>query len=527
MTIVEPAPSKVESAPEKTRYPGSNPVAMSIRLRPPERDGMAERFGATDPPAGLELTKRPWVARLLASRKFYFALAAPTTLFFLLILVSGLVGTKDPTLNLTAITWYLWFCLIFVMLVVAGRAWCAMCPFGTVGDWIQRRSFFQRTQKVLGLGRKVPEPIARYGFLLSVGTFAVLTWFEEFYNIGGPGAPHDTSIMIGAILLSAAVFFVVFERRSFCRYICPLTALEGTIGSMGSAAGFRTKDRDVCLTCLTKDCMRGGEDGYGCPWYTWPGSAESNLTCGLCSECYRACPNDNVGFFVQRPLTSVVAPTRRRADVAWAVLLLWGMVLFQQVNATNGYVNLDGKLNGWLHFPQYPNPVDYIGVIAVLALVTAVPVWLIGRFFARPDATFPSTGPRFLERNNRFRAYLLPLAYGLIPVVGADYFARQLPKFFTFISTAIPSIGHPFGLGSTTSALYNTPLLAGNSLVIAEIVVVALGTLASVWATWRIAGRELAPISGRATGVKIASAGFAIVCGATAAYLYVLMHGAL
>jgi hypothetical protein len=151
----------------------------------------------------------------------------------------------------------------------------------------------------------------------------------------------------------------------------------------------------------------------------------------------------------------------------------------------------------------------------------------IGRIFARRDATFPASGKRLLERNSRLRAYLLPLAYGMIPVVGADYFARQLPKFFTFISTAIPSIGHPFGLGSTSSGLYNQALLAGNSLVIAQLVVMAVGTVAAAWATWRIAGRDLIGISTHATGVKVAAASFAVSCGLATAYLYVLMHAAL
>ena len=92
------------------------------------------------------------------------------TAVFFLIIISGLVGTSDPTLNVTAITWYLWFCLVFVMMVV-GRAglvrdvpvrWrsasgCSVTPSGS------------GSSKLLGLGRKMPEPVARYGFLLSVG----------------------------------------------------------------------------------------------------------------------------------------------------------------------------------------------------------------------------------------------------------------------------------------------------------------------------------------------------------------------
>src|SRR5579883_3266333 len=227
----------------------SDPISVAVHLRPTHRAGLEERFAATDLAPGRELSKAPWVARMLASKWFQIGIAAPITLGFFLIILSGLVGTSDPTLNVTAITWYLWFCLVFVMLVVAGRAWCIMCPFGAIGDWFGRHAVFQRFQRFLHLGIPVPDWIARYGFMLSIGTFIALTWAEEFWNIGAPGAPHDTSYIIGGLVLLAAGSFLVFERRSYCRYICPLTALEGTVGSIGAAAGFRTKDRSVCLDC--------------------------------------------------------------------------------------------------------------------------------------------------------------------------------------------------------------------------------------------------------------------------------------
>ncbi|HLW45380.1 MAG TPA: 4Fe-4S binding protein, partial [Acidimicrobiales bacterium] len=396
--------------------PLADPLPVAVHLRQPEQCGLAERFAATDPSPGLEISANPRVARLLRNRKFQFLLILPNQIVFWTVIFVGLLGTAIPGLNFgAAITWYVWFCLVFVMMVVVGRAWCAMCPFGGFAEWIQRRSFFARTQKALGLGRKFPEPLARYGFLIPVGSFLVLTWIEEFFNIAAPGNPADTSWMVVGIVGSALLFFLVFERRTFCRYLCPLTTLIGTVGSMGSVAGFRTKDREVCLTCETKDCMRGGADGFGCPWYTWPGSADSNLYCGLCSECYKACPEHNVGLFLQKPLTSVVAPRRRRADVAWGIALLWGLVLYQQFNATNVFAAAEGWLDTKLGFPHYPNPIDYVGMIALGSLALVGVVALIAKALASHDVAFSRPG-RFLERTSRFRAFFVPIAYGLIPV---------------------------------------------------------------------------------------------------------------
>jgi len=559
------------SFPEQT----PDPVAVAIRLRPPVRTGVTERFALTDPPQGWDLAAHPKVAQVLRSRKFQFALILPNQIIFWLVIGLGFLGTVVPGLNFgTAITWYIWFCLVFVMMVAVGRAWCVMCPFGGFGEWVQRRTFWKRTQRRLGLGRKLPEPIARYGFLLSVGTFLLLTWIEEYFNIAGPGNPWATSFMVLGIVGSALVFFLVFERRTFCRYLCPLTAVIGTVGAMGSVAGFRTRDRQVCLDCKTKDCMRGGVNGYGCPWYTWPGSTDSNLTCGLCSECFKGCPEGNIGLYVQKPLTSVIAPTRRRADVAWAVAALWGLVLYQQFNSTNVFASLDGWLNQVTGL-AYPNPVDYLGVIALVTLAMAGIVkaaeWGLARRDLAPAlaaqlAPYPApaaarfvtsgmaagsgllTSPavsvagmpgllpgltaaapssvNFISRTSRFRLYFLPLMYGLIPVVGADYFARQLPKFLQHASRIVPAIGHLFGSGSTSSALYNTRLMSDPGIVMVQVAVIALGMFASMWASWKISGRDLIGISRHPAAARAVALALPVACGLVAAVLYVIMHAA-
>ena len=510
---------------------GSNPdlVLTPVRLKAPTRRGAEEHFSPTDAGLGIELTKNSLVARLVRNRKFQFFLILPNQLVFWMVIVLGVVGTVVPGLNFgTAITWYLWFCLVFVMMVVVGRAWCVMCPFGGFAEWIQRKTFWTRTQKALGLGKKLPQPIARYGFILSVGTFLLLTWIEEFFNIAGPGAPHDTSFMVIGIVASALIFFLLFERRTFCRYFCPLTALIGTVGSMGTAAGFRTKDRQVCIDCKTKDCMRGGEEGFGCPWYTWPASADSNLSCGLCSECYKACPSGNVGLFVQKPLTSLIAPVRRRVDVAIGITLLWGLVVFQQFNATNIYGDIDNWLNTKMHFPQYPNPVDYIGLIGLFAAITVGVIWVVQKMNQNKTVRLdsPKTYGTLLSKSTGFTKFLLPITYGLIPVVGADYFARQLPKLFKHLPRLLVSIGAWFGHGNTHYSLYSDRLLSTSQIVNVQVGVIALGTLASVFALWKISNRDLVAVSKSSLAIKVSSVSIAIICGAVAIGLYLAMHGA-
>jgi len=462
---------------------------------------------------------------VLHSRAFPFVGILLSNLVFWLVIVSGFAGTVDPGLNFaTAITWYLWFCLVFVLMLVVGRGWCVVCPFGGAAEWVQRRSLWQKAQRSLGLGRKMPEWLARYGLLLSAATFMMLTFVEEFFNIAGPGAPHDTSWMVLGIVISALVVFLVFERRTFCRYLCPMSVVIGTVGTLGSAAGFRTKDRSVCADCTTKECMRGSDTTYGCPWYTWPGSAETNQMCGLCTDCYKGCPSSNVGLYTQKPMTSMIAPHRRRADVAWAVIILFALVVYQQINALNVYTSFDNWLNRNTGWPHYPNPIAYFGLIGLIAGLSASGLWVLSRLFGRHD--LPTSREDFVDRQSRFRSFFIPLSYAFIPLMAADYLARQVPKFAEYVPRVFLSITEPFGIGSSKSYLYNFQMLHDNNIVIAQIAVMAIAAVAAAWATWRISGREVAPLSTNPRAVRLVSTGFVTAVGAATCFLYVIMHAA-
>jgi hypothetical protein len=118
------------------------------------------------------------------------------------------------------------------------------------------------------------------------------------------------------------------------------------------------------------------------------------------------------------------------------------------------------------------------------------------------------------------------MAYGLIPVVGADYFARQLPKFFKHSARVVPAVAHIAGFMSASSPIYGFHILTNGWIVVVQVAVIIAGTAASAWATWRIAGRELVPISRSALGVRLTTLGVVLACGAAASVLYVLMHAA-
>ncbi len=424
----------------------------------------------------------------------------------------------------TAITWWLWWSLVWLLMAVVGRGWCLVCPFGGAAEWVQRLSLWRRRQRSIGLGLRWPRALVKLGVLPAVVAFIVLTWVEEYYNISVSGDPFTTGLLVGIIVLLALGMHLVFERRTFCTYLCPLTAVFAPLGATGVVAGFRARDPERCYTCPTKDCMRGGEKGYECAWYEWPATASSNASCGLCTECFKACPYANVGLFVQPPLTSVVAPGKRRYDIALAAVAVLGAIVFMTINALPIYTSIDAKLNAWLSFPHYPDPIDYFGTIAAVVAGFAALAWLV-RIAARPR-----TGSR------AGLSWFTPLAYAVIPLATADLLANRAPTLLFYAPRMIQVISDPFGRGWN---LFGTAHLAvarshlvgfdfqgrsGSALAV-QIGIVALGAAATLWSTHRIFSKELRPASGRPLWGELAALGAMAGCAALIAWSYMLLGG--
>lgn len=480
-------------------------------------------------PGGRDWARWPWLARWLRSRTWQFQVILPNQILFWVVIVVGLVGPNDPGLNFaTAVTWFVWFCLVFVLIVMTGRGWCAVCPFGGLAEGVQRRALWHRpgARRPLGVNRPFPDRVGRYGYLIPVATFAVLTWIEEFFDIAGPGDPPLTSVMVLGIIILAVASFLVFERRAFCRYLCPLSTLIGALGQQAPVAGFRARDRRVCEDCTTKDCLHGNDRGYGCPWFDWPGSVGTNLNCGLCGECFRTCPSDNVGLFATRPLRGLTRG-RRRADVAWAVAWLAGIGVFQQVNALDSYVRLDAWLNSMTSIPHYPNPLDYAVITVLVVLLAATPAWMISRTLLRPGLVMPDRADTFVYRVSRFRTVFLPLMYAAIPLVSSDYLARQLPKFLANAAKVIPAAGDIVGLGAGVhSPLMSVTLAGPSATVMTQLAVVATGTAVSVVLAVRTVRVELRTLVRAPALASGCVAGFMAVAGVLIGWLYVVVQGA-
>jgi hypothetical protein len=127
-------------------------------------------------------------------------------------------------------------------------------------------------------------------------------------------------MLFGAIGLST-----FFERRAFCRYLCPVGGFIG-LYSQTAPIELRIKDKQICAACEGKPCYNGSSAGYGCPWDVFPGGLTKNTYCGLCMECIRICPHDNIAVNL-RPFSADLAKPSTRIDEAFKAFIMLGSAM--------------------------------------------------------------------------------------------------------------------------------------------------------------------------------------------------------
>ncbi len=285
-----------------------------------------------------ELTRFPLVKFMLKNRWPQLLAWSVMLAGFFFAILSGFFGTPVGNRNFGIVfVWIAWWAvLILVAVPFFGRGWCAVCPIPLPGEWLQRGA-------MLGPPEKKPRwfnlrwPNRLRNIWLQNLTFTLVALFSSVILT----TPRVTAIVLAAMLFLAIGMSIVFERRTFCRYICPV---GGFIGLYAQAAPLelRVKDKQVCLVCKDKPCYNGtstvrqdeggaslsagSEAGYGCPWDVFPGGLTKNTYCGLCMECLRTCPYDNITLNV-RPFSADLAKSSTRMDEAFKAFIMLGAAM--------------------------------------------------------------------------------------------------------------------------------------------------------------------------------------------------------
>ena len=389
---------------------------------------------------------------------------------FALIVGILFVGPQTRSENFALnLFWAWWWPVVLIGFPFLGRIWCAVCPFMIYGEVTQKLSLWLFPRQ---LKRWPRESAEKWGGWFLFGLFALILLWEELWNL--TNTAYLSACLLLLITAGAMIFSALFERRFWCRYLCPIGGMNGMFAKL-SITELRAQQDTCSAECSTYQCYKGGPqkgEGMatnGCPLYSHPAQLEDNRDCVLCMTCLKACPHRSVEFNLRPPgieLWTTHVP--RSYEVALLFLLLGGVFLHHLPELQTG-LNLPFNL---LRF----QPHLWVSA-AALSLPAVVPLFA-GGVMKLADKILPNYKSRpFVE-----------LAYGYLPLVLAGNLAHYLRMGLSEGGRILPVALATFGLNGE-----GLPVLVAHPAVIGFLQGTALifGAITAVILTQKISRQPL------------------------------------
>jgi hypothetical protein len=422
------------------------------------RDSSRQLVAPGPSPAPIDLNARlPWLGKLLAWRPLQFVGTMPVLAGFTIIILAGLVGTKVGGRNIAVMmTWAVWMSFLAVLLVPFGtRIWCFVCPLPILGEFVQRGAVSEVRpatkngrygNKFFTLGWRWPlalrGPWLRLLFFVALGSLSASL----------AGQPRWTAYLLLSLAVMAFLMAIVWEHRAFCRYLCPVASFISAYSAVGRVM-VRSRDDEVCSTCKGKPCLRGNDKGWACSFGLYVPRITRNTDCGICTECFKSCPHDNISLSWRRGEWKERFSSYGEAWQAIVLLVLamvYSLTIHSPWPAVRDMANVVDKAP-WSEFALYA------ASIAALALaVVPLLYWLaVGWGNAAARRTRMKTGgpiPVFTTANGMMLHSTTGDAFkrtmpALIPLGLGMWAAFFIPVVLTNSTFILYTLSDPFGWG--------------------------------------------------------------------------------
>ncbi len=406
-----------------------------------------------------------WINRFLKSWVFPKVPQIIVGVILLITVMFLFLGPGNPESNAgLTLGWSIGWPLMFFSFFFLARTWCSVCSLAVPGTLLQN---------LIKPTRKTPLFIKNFSGWIMAILCIIVFWVEIVWD--AYSNPYLTGGIILVITFGSVCFSVLYSRRIWCRYLCPLGAVNA-IFSMPSVVELRS-NRHVCLNrCQSHACFMGDADITGCPMFRHPYLVDNNRDCIMCGKCIKNCDNSSIQLNLRlAPQELWALETPRRAD---SFLIVSMGAIFFPFALQNQFSDLVQYLVSLLGQVNITLPFHFVGSIAFFAIIFLFQVGYyamvtVQSVYARMDKEF-----------------LLPLfGYGFIPLILGGYMAVHLEFFVSGAGRIVPNIQELFG---QTVSYENVRLISSDSTYVLQFLTVMGGLLASLYATYRVIERALA-----------------------------------
>lgn len=298
------------------------------------------------------------INKLFKNSYFLISLQIVTLVVFVLLIYGGIgVATKDADFakvlrntNLSnLIVWSYWWPLIIVTAILFGRYWCSICPLELITTFFGKIGF-----------RNKPGKLLKSGWVITV--FYALILIVGIHTLAIHRIPQYMAIYMLILFAVAVLVGLIWEKRTFCTYVCPIGYLLG-LYSLLSFSKLRVKDNAVCESCETKDCIHKKThyklNGRSCTSELYPPKISDNRNCILCGQCFKSCTHDNISIQKQKFAGGFANVKLKWAEIIFFIIVS-GFVVYEILsewlvskeivmtvpNWINHSLNLSGNLTG-------------------------------------------------------------------------------------------------------------------------------------------------------------------------------------
>ncbi|MFC1826837.1 sigma 54-interacting transcriptional regulator [Thermodesulfobacteriota bacterium] len=372
--------------------------------------------------------------------------------FFAGLLALFLGPQDDPERNIgLVLSWSIGWPLMLFSFFFLGRIWCSVCSLSLPGNLIQM---------IAKPKLSVPRFIKDYSSWIMAGFCIVVFWIELVWD-----AYQDTKLtgfIILGIILGSFLFSIFFKRRAWCRYVCPLGALNA-IFAMPSTMELRA-NRQLCInTCQERLCYQGNAEHEGCPMSRHPFLVDNNRDCTLCGNCIKNCPHDSIQLNLRiAPLELWHIQSPRVADSFLVVAL---SAIFFPLLLHQEFLTLFRNYS----MPHLAGSLMLFGLIGLFVGIYSLFSWQQARM-----------------SNSSFSHIFAATGYGYIPLVLGGFLAVYFDMFMAGAWRVVPLILSVFGVDTPETGFR---ILSREATLTLQHLIITGGLIASLYATYRIVKR--------------------------------------